>query len=66
MLKPIMIASVSSMIVYALINEGVKFLNWFGENNLESALIRVVIPLAISIFVMFVVFGLIIKVKRPY
>jgi uncharacterized BrkB/YihY/UPF0761 family membrane protein len=66
MLKPIMIASVSSMIVYALINEGVKFLNWFGDNNLESALIRIVIPLVISIFVMFVVFGLIIKVKRPY
>jgi hypothetical protein len=61
-----MIASVSSMIVYALISECVKFLNWFGDNNLESALIRVVIPLAISIIVMFVVFGLIIKVKRPY
>jgi uncharacterized BrkB/YihY/UPF0761 family membrane protein len=66
MLKPIMVASVVSMIVYALISEGVKILGWFGDNNLESELIRIVIPLAISIFVMFLVFGLIIKVKRPY
>ena len=66
MLKPIMIASVISMIVYACINETFKFLNWFGTNNLETNLIRIVLPLIISIIVMFVVFGLIIKVKRPY
>ena len=66
MLKPIMIASVISMIVYACINEAFKFLNWFGTNNLETNLIRIVLPLIIAIIVMFVVFGLIIKVKRPY
>ena len=66
MLKPIMIASVISMIVYAGINETFKFLNWFGTNNLETNLIRIVLPLIIAIIVMFIVFGLIIKVKRPY
>jgi hypothetical protein len=66
MFKNIMIASVCSMVVYALISEGVKFLGWFGDNNLESSLIRIVVPLVIAVFVMFVVFGLIIKVKRPY
>lgn len=65
MLKPIMIASVSSMIVYGVINELFRFLNWTGANDLETDLIRIVIPLAIAIIVMFVVFGLIIKVKRP-
>lgn len=65
MLKPIMIASVCSMIVYAVINETFKFLNWFGTNNLETNLIRVVLPLVIAIAVMFVVFGLVIKVRRP-
>ena len=66
MLKPIMIASVISMVVYACINELFKFLNWFGTNNLETNLIRIVLPLAIAIAVMFVVFGLIIRVRRPY
>jgi uncharacterized BrkB/YihY/UPF0761 family membrane protein len=66
MLKPIMIASVCSMIVYALISEGVKFLGWFGDNNLESALIRIVVPLVVAVCVMFIVFGLIIKVRKPF
>jgi membrane protein DedA with SNARE-associated domain len=66
MLKPIMIASVVSMIVYALINELFKFLGWFGENNIETQLLHIVIPLVIAIVVIFIVFGLIIKVKRPY
>ena len=66
MLKPIMIASVSSMIVYGAINETFKYLGWFGGNDVEASLIQIVIPLAIAIAVMFIVFGLIIKVKRPY
>jgi uncharacterized BrkB/YihY/UPF0761 family membrane protein len=66
MLRPIMIASVVSMIVYALINELFKFLGWFGENNIETQLLHIVIPLVIAIVVIFIVFGLIIKVKRPY
>ena len=66
MLKPIMIASVISMIVYAIINEAFKFLGWFGANNLETQLLHIVLPLLIAIVVMFIVFGLIIKVKRPY
>ena len=65
MLKPIMIASVVSMIVYAGINEMFKFLGWFGGNNLETQLLHIVLPLLIAIAVIFVVFGLIIKVKRP-
>jgi len=65
MLKPIMIASVVSMIVYAGINEMFKFLGWFGGNSLEADLIQVVVPLIIAIAVMYVVFGLIIKVKKP-
>lgn len=66
MLKPIMIASVVSMIVYAAVNEMFKFLGWFGGNNLETQLLHIALPLAIAIVVIFIVFGLIIKVKRPY
>lgn len=65
MLKPIMIASVVSMIVYASISGMFKYLGWFGGNNLEAQLIQIVIPLVIAVCVIFVVFGLIIKVKKP-
>lgn len=65
MLKPIMIASIVSMIVYGVISEMFRYLNWVGNNDLETSLIRIVLPLVIAIAVVFVVFGLIIKVRKP-
>lgn len=63
-IKQIMVAAASAMLVYAGVSETFRFLNLFGTNDLETALIRVVIPLAVAIAVIYFVFGLVIKVKK--
>jgi len=52
------------MVVYATLSWVVKFLGWTGSNDVESALIQVVLPLAVAICVIFVVFGFVIKVRK--
>lgn len=64
MLKPIMVSSVVSMVVYAGLSALVKYLGWVGSNGIEDALIQIVLPLAVSICVVFVLFGLIIRVRK--
>jgi hypothetical protein len=63
-MKEIMIAAVSGMIVYGGLYELFIALGLNGSNNLEAVLIRVVVSLAVAIAVLFVVFGLIKKVKK--
>lgn len=63
-LKTIMVAAISSMLVYAGLYEVFGLLNIVGINDVETALIRVAIPLVVAIAVVFVVFGLVIKVKK--
>ncbi len=65
MIKYIMLSSIVSMLVYAGLSEIVLLLGWTGSNGIEDALIKIVLPLTVSIFVVYFVFGLIIRVRKP-
>jgi hypothetical protein len=62
--KEIMIAAVSGMVVYGALNEAILLCGVVGTTPLETELIRIVIPLIVAIAVLYLVFGLIIKVKK--
>lgn len=64
MFKLVIIASFVSMVTYALVSGAFEWFGWYGGNDLETQLIHIVLPLAISICVVFLVFGLVIRVKR--
>jgi hypothetical protein len=61
--KEIMISAISGMIVYGALYELFVYLNVQGTNNLETILIRIGVSLVVAIVVLFVVFGLIKRVR---
>ena len=62
--KKVFLSAVVGMLVYAVVYEVFRYLNWVGDNSLETILIRVVVPLVISIMISFIVLGLVIKVNK--
>ena len=62
--KEIMIAAISGMVVYGALNETIMLLGIVGTTPLETELIRIVAPLIVAIAVIYLAFGLVIKVKK--
>ena len=62
--KEIMIAAVSGMVVYGALNEAIMLLGIIGTTPLETELIKIVVPLIVAIAVIYLAFGLVIKVKK--
>lgn len=62
--KEIMVAAISGMVVYGALNEAIVLCGIVGSTPLETILIRMVIPLIVAIAVIYLAFGLVIKVKK--
>ena len=62
--KEIMIAAISGMVVYGALNETIMLLGIVGTTPLETELIRIVAPLIVAIAVIYLAFGLVIRVKK--
>ena len=62
--KKIMMASVCGMVTYAIVYELIEFWKLGGSNDVETILLKVLVPFAVAIAVIFTSLGVFIKLNK--